>query len=319
MRLPLGALRRDGPFQLHVPRLVAIIDLMTITQAWVEEERRHRYRRSFELRVQTVQAARTFVEEVGFCHFWPIQGVEMPNLFHAIAGRIRSVPNEHDDPDIGKCWGWKDDALDKRWWYYGKLIRRRATLVSLDVLPLFYACSSNYGDYTTDHLEEYRDGRLSAEAKAIYEALLENGPLHTVDLRKKAHMANDSAKYRFEKALTELQAGLKVLPVGVAAAGAWHYAFIYDIVPRWYPDLPPRARPVTRREAQKALVLRHLQNVAAATRDEVFRTLDVLGWTPEEFGQAVGALIENGVICEVPVDGYTGKYLVPRGTLDAEG
>jgi hypothetical protein len=298
------------PFQLHIRRLLAMIDLMTVTQAWVEEERCRRYRRSFERRVQTVQAARAFVGDVGFCHFWPIQGVEMPNLFHAIAGRVRSVPNEHNDPDLGKCWGWKDEALDKRWWYYGKLIRGRATLVSLDVLPLFYACSSNYGDAEHDYLEEYRDGLLSAEAKAVYEALLEDGPLHTVDLRKKARMVNESAKYRFEKALTELQAGLKVLPVGVAAAGAWHYAFVYDILPRWYADLPAQARPVTRRDAQKSLLLRHLRNVAAAARGEVFKALDVLGWTKKEFERTLESLIEEGAVRETQVQWMKQTLLV---------
>jgi hypothetical protein len=292
---------------------------MTITQAWLEEQRHIRYHRTPDRRIQTVAAARAYVQEMGFCHFWPINGVEVPNLFHAIAGRVRSVPNEHDDPDISKCWGWKDDALDKRWWYYGKLIRRRATLVSLELLPYFYACSNNYGDYTTDHIEEYRDGRLSAEAKAIYDALLENSPLHTIDLRKKSHMANDTAKYRFEKNLTELQAGLKILPVGIAAAGAWHYSFIYDIVARYYPDLPAEARPITRREAQKTLVLRHLQNIVAATRDEVFKALDVLGWTKGEFEVAVGALIETDQVCEVTVGGSNGIYLVSKSTMDPRG
>ncbi len=288
---------------------------MTLTQAWLAEQREYRYHRTRERRLQTVAAAREFVQEVGFCHFWPIQGVEAPNLFHAIAGRVRSVPNEHDDPDISKCWGWKDDALDKRWWYYGKLLRRRATLVALDLLPYFYACSNNYGDYTTDHVEEYREGRLSAEAKAIYDALLENGPLHTIALRKKAHMANDSAKYRFEKNLTELQAGLKIMPIGVAAAGAWHYSFIYDIVARYYPELPAQARPITRREAQKTLIVRHLGNVVAATSSELFRALDVLAWTKGEFERAVSELVGAGEICEAPVDGCKGTYLMLRMTI----
>jgi hypothetical protein len=105
--------------------------------------REHNYRRTPERRVLTVEEARAFVEEVGFCHFWPIKGVETPSLFHAIAGRVRSVPMEHDDADNSKCWGWKDQSLDKKWWYYGKLLRRRATLVSLDMLPYFYALSEN--------------------------------------------------------------------------------------------------------------------------------------------------------------------------------
>lgn len=64
---------------------------------------------------------------------------------------------ERDDPDIGKCWGWKDQALAKRWWYYGKFLRRRATLVSLAELPYFYALSENYGSLD-DYLQEYAEG-----------------------------------------------------------------------------------------------------------------------------------------------------------------
>ncbi len=291
-------------------------DSKSITAEWVAEQREHNYRRTPARRVQTVEEARAFIQETGFCHFWSIQGVEMPNLFQAIAGRVRSVPNEHDDPDLGKCWGWKDNSLDKRWWYYGKLIRRRATLVSLDLLPAFYACSENYGDYEHDYLAEYQDGRLPLEAKNIYEALLENGPLDTVALRKKARLANDSAKYKFDKTVTELQAGLKILPVGVAAAGAWHYAFIYDIVARYYPDLPALAQTISRKAGQQALIARHLDNVVTASRAEVSRTLDVLSWSTGEFGQAVSAMIERGQIREVSVEGCKGTYLIPASAMD---
>ncbi len=119
---------------------------MTMERQTILNIREWNYRRTPERRVQTVEQARAFVEQVGFCHFWPIQGVEMPNLFHAIAGRVRPVPNEHDDADISKCWSWKDDALDKKWWYYGKLLSRRATMISLDWLAPMYACSDNLGN-----------------------------------------------------------------------------------------------------------------------------------------------------------------------------
>jgi hypothetical protein len=39
-------------------------------------------------------------------------------------------------------------------------------------------------------------------------------------------MSADSAKSRFDRALVELQVGLKVIPIGVAQAGAWNYAFV---------------------------------------------------------------------------------------------
>jgi hypothetical protein len=289
-------------------------EMTSITADWLAQRRVYNYRRTHERRVQTVEAARAFVEEVGFCHFWPCKGVEIPNLFHAIAGRERSVPSEHNDPDIGKCWGWKDDSLDKRWWYYGKLIKGRASMVSLDLLPHFYACSENYGDYEHDFLDEYRDGRIPIEAKNIYEALLLNGPLDTVELRKRAHMASDSAKYKFDKTLTELQVQLKVVPVGISPVGAWKYAFIYELVPRWYPDLADRARPIARRAAQRTLSLRHLQNVVALSRSELFAALDVLGWSKHEFEAVVASMIEAGILQEVQVGETKGGLLAATGT-----
>lgn len=53
---------------------------------------------------------------------------------------------------------------------------------------------------------------MTAEAKVIYEALLEHGPLDTIRLRREAHMSAESAKSHFGRALMELQVGLKVLP-----------------------------------------------------------------------------------------------------------
>ena len=63
----------------------------------------------------------------------------------------------------------------------------------------------NFGDIR-DFIREYEDGLITAEAKAIYEAILENGPLDTVRLRRAARMSaignavSASAKARFDRA-----------------------------------------------------------------------------------------------------------------------
>ena len=270
----------------------------SISKAWIMEQRNARYRRTPERRVTTIAEARAFVDDVGFCHFWPIKDIETPNLLHAIAGRARDVPQEHADPDGSRCWGWKDQALGKHWWYYGKLLRRRATLVSLDLLPTFYAGSENFGDIH-NYLTEYRDGLLSAEAKAIYEALLEHGPLDTIRLRRESHMSANSAKSRFDRALMELQVGLKVLPIGVAETGAWHYAFIYEILQRHFPTLPEQARVISRSQAQRRLIQTYLRNVISAERGMIRKVFHAMKWTSREWAQAIDTLLEVGVIREV--------------------
>lgn len=281
----------------------------------ITRQREFNYRRTPERRLHTAGDARTFVEEVGFCHFWPIKDVELPNLFHAIAGRERPVPMEHDDPDISKCWGWKDDALDKKQWYYGKLLRRRATLISLAELPYFYALSENFGSLD-DYVQEYADGLMTAEAKAVYEAILENGPLDTVRLRREARLSAESAKSRFDRALVELQVGLKVVPIGVAEAGAWNYAFTYELFPRWFPDIPERARAIKRSEARRALVRRYIDNVVAADRNMIGKVFHVLRWTKRELERTIAALIEEGAIREAEVEGVKQPQFVSTRVLD---
>ncbi len=286
-----------------------------ITLESIDLQRSYNYRRTPERRIQTPEAALAFVEEVGICHFWPIKGAEMPNLFHAIAGRVRPVPMQHDDPDIAKCWGWKDAALGQRQWYYGKLLGKRATLVSLDLLPAFYACSENIGDLD-DYLEEYRSGTMTAEAKWIYEALLEHGPLDTIQLRKKAGLSRAGAKSRFERALVELQTGLKVIPIGVASAGQWKYAFTYDILQRHFPELPGQAQRIQRSEARRTLTLRYVDNVVAADRTTIKRIFRVLKWTSTELERTISTLLDEGSMREATVNGLDWPQLVSTRFLE---
>ncbi len=75
--------------------------------------------------------------------------------------------------------------------------------------------------------------------------------LDTVELRKATHMTSPSSETRFNKAITDLQADFKILPVGVTSSGAWHYAFAYDIVARHYPELADIAHGIQENQARK--------------------------------------------------------------------
>lgn len=265
--------------------------MRALTKSAITSRREARYRRRMNLRVKTTQEAIEFINSVGFSFLFPIQNIEMPSLWDAIAGRVVRTSASHSGYEIERTWGWKDESLDKKWWYYGKLIRDKATLVSLDFLPNFYALSENYGDYEHDYLEEYKAGTLTAEAKAIYEALLKHGALDAIRLRRESHLSSDSAKGRFDKALTDLQTGLKVIPVGVAPVGAWKYAFIYEILPRWYPDIPDRARQIGRGEAKRNIIDQYLRNVIASAPQAIAR---VFGWTLNDTKPSIEALASGG-------------------------
>jgi hypothetical protein len=238
--------------------------------------------------VSSQTQALKFVNERGFVYFWPISGVDLPSLWTAVAGD-RPVADAHDDPGH-ITWRWKDDALPKRIWYYAKILRRKATMISLDAVPYFYALSENYGSPEEDYLIQYEDGRLTQAAKNIYEALLKEGPLDSISLRKAARLTS-ARESEWKGALEDLQMDFKILPVGVAEAGAWKYAFVYQITARHYPDLPERARPISESQARQKLLELYFDSVGAAQARDANK---LFGWGSELCSRAITKLIENG-------------------------
>lgn len=156
---------------------------------------------------------------------------------------------------------------------------------------------------------------MSLEARQIYEALLEHGALDTVRLRREARLSSEGSKSRFDRGLTELQVGLKVMPIGVAEAGAWNYAFIYEIVQRHWPDLPGKARAIPRSEARQALVSQYIEDVVAIDRTMVERVFHVMHWAKREWEHTVEALLQGGQVRQVKVPGSPEPLLASTRAL----
>jgi hypothetical protein len=255
-------------------------------------------------RIKNPDAALVWVNERGFAYFWPIKGITLPSLWGTVAGD-RPVADSHHDPGH-ITWGWKDGALGKRTWYYAKVLRRKATLISLEIVPYFYALSENYGSPEEDYLIAYEAGRLTLAAKQVYEALLKEGRLNTVQLRKVARLSGRQSDAEFNKALEVLQADFKILPVGVARAGAWNYAFIYDISARHYPELPEKARAIGEAQAREKLSALYFQSVGAAQMKDVVK---LFGWGPEITSRAVKRLLDGGILTGgLRLEGQPGEW-----------
>ncbi|HEX7556734.1 MAG TPA: hypothetical protein VF338_08930, partial [Leptolinea sp.] len=189
--------------------------------------RQKTYRSKPSSRLRTRNEAVQFVNQRGFIFFWPITGIPLPSLWVAAAGD-RPVADEHDDPGH-ITWGWKDESLGQGIWYYGRVLARKNCMISLQSLPNFYALSPNYGEPETDYLDDYQRGILPLEAKNVYEALLKEGPLDSITLRRAAHLTGAGTDSRFNHALEILQTNFRLIPIGTSTKGAWHYAFIYDL------------------------------------------------------------------------------------------
>ena len=278
----------------------------------LSEKRLREYRQdAFRLkhRVRSVDDALDFVNERGFIFFWPIKDLVFPSLWSAAAGD-RPVPEEHDDPGH-VTWDWKDSMLGKRRWYYARVLRRRNTIISLASAPFFYALSQNFGDPEGDYLEQYRSGRMTQEAKAIYESLLREGPLDSIALRRSARLASLDNHNRFNKALDDLQVDFKVLPTGVSDAGSWHYSFIYDLTFRHFPEIPEEARFIQENQARARLAELFWRSLGAAPPAYLSRAF---GWGRETAEGTAGRLVQAGILvpCWGAADRRTRLLAVPE-------
>ena len=280
---------------------------VTVDPARVEALREVRGRRRPELRVRSEEEALEFVNSVGFCFLFTSHGFAMPTLWEAICGEARTLEGNHDDSGMGQAWDWKDTLPARKACFYGKVLCKSPTLVSMAYLPHLYALSPNYGS-EDDYLQEYAEGRLTAEAKWVYEALLREGPQSTTRLRKLAGLDGKANYLRFERAITELQAGLKIVKVGISDASAWGYCYVYDLVLRQYPWLAEQARAIPSTAAEDALTLKYLEATVCVAADEVSR---LFGWEPWRMERLLKRLTTGGrVVADLCWPGRPGRHLI---------
>jgi uncharacterized protein YcaQ len=111
----------------------------------------------------------------------------------------------------------------------------------------------------------------------------------------------------FNRAMEDLQKDFKILPVGIAEAGAWKYAFRYDITARHMPELAEQARQIGEAEARQKLVGLYFASVGAAQIRDVTR---LFGWPPELVKRTVERLVKKGEVVEAGHPKYPGAWLV---------
>jgi uncharacterized protein YcaQ len=109
----------------------------------------------------------------------------------------------------------------------------------------------------------------------------------------------------------ELQRGLRILPVGVAEVGRWKYAFTYELVDRWFPEVVEQARAIGRGEARAHLLDLYLTSVGAATEKQA---TGIFRWRADEAAKAAAALEASGRARPAEeVAGQSGEWWVTAG------
>ena len=233
----------------------------------------------------------------------------MPSLWCAVAGD-RPVPNNHDDPGH-ITWRWKDDLLGKKKWYYAKILRRRSTIISLKLVPYFFALSQSVHESLGDLIFLYKQGKISVEEKRIYKELAVSGPLDTITLRNQSNLPASGSPSRFNRALELLQRDFRIIPSGISQNGRWKYAFIYQTVQNEFPELIERSMQIDKEDAFIAILRSYFRSNGTGTYNNIQK---LFGWRLHDIHKATNSLIATGEIIQICPDEDKGEdiFAIPE-------
>jgi hypothetical protein len=250
-------------------------------QALPEEIEVHRdrmWRRDPENRVEDVYAAEHFIEDVGFCEALTDSRRPGPSLYVAVCGRrdAHMPRNVQKDPESSLAWTIKDDVMRRGKCFYGKLLRGRSTFIAPRLLSFFNAL---WG--MPRKLEKKM---LSADAQAILKIMRREWEMASRDLREESGILE---RARFDKAMTELQRSLKLIPTEVLYEPTFTY--IWSIPEARFAD--QLQENVERDEALKEIARSYLVGAGMTLRGELAR---VTGLRSPEAGLGNWGLVDEG-------------------------
>lgn len=173
----------------------------------------------------------------------------------------------------GWMWGWKDELAEQKKLYYGMLLARKPTFVSLAMLPTFYATFGRAGE-ADDHVEDVRAGRLSDVARRIIDFLAQNGETQTKRMRAELGITSKEGRAAYGKAIDEVQRLMYVARVRAVGEGREAYNYTYDLFVHRYPETVKAAERISSGDATAALLERTLTLAGAVTLKQLLRLFD---------------------------------------------
>jgi hypothetical protein len=228
----------------------------------------HRAKVNRAYRVKNAEALVTMVDAFGFCFAFTLRTGDAP-----IPACFDHLSTTSEDRKWGWMWDWKDDLPEEKRLYYGKLLIRKPTFVSMKMLPTFYATFGRAGE-ADDHLEDVRAGRLSDIARRVIDYLAQRGETQTKRMRADLGITSQEGKSDYAKAVEELQRLMYVARVKAVGEGRVDYNYTYDLFVRRYPEVVKGAERISSSDAMTALLLRLLELAGGVTPKQVKRLFE---------------------------------------------
>jgi hypothetical protein len=249
----------------------------------------HREKLSRAHRVRTSAQLVAMVDAVGFCFAFSGESA------YPIPACFDHLSTNDDGQKWEWMWPWKDELPEARKLYYGKLLVKKPTFVSMKMLPTFYATFGRAGE-TDDHLEDVRAGRLTDLARRVVEYLGHRGETQKKRMRADLGIESKEGRNDLERAIEELQRLMYVARVKAVGERSDDYNYTYDLFVRRYPDTVKAAERLSSSEACAALLLRLLELCGGITAKQAARLFD---WENDRTERAIASVTKSGGVVRV--------------------
>jgi hypothetical protein len=247
---------------------------------------KHREKLEKAHRVRNAEQLIAMVDALGFCFAFT------GDASYPVPAAFDHLSTNDDSRKWEWMWPWKDELAEAKKLYYGKLLVKKPTFVSMRMLPTFYATFGRAGE-PDDHLEDVRAGRLSDLARRVVEYLQHRGETQKKRMRADLGIESKDGRADLERAIEELQRLMYVARVKAVGERSDDYNYTYDLFVRRYPETVKAAERLSSADARVALLQRLLEHAGGVTAKKVSRLFD---WDEERTASASGRLKAKGSI-----------------------
>ncbi|MFB3815686.1 MAG: DNA glycosylase AlkZ-like family protein [Terriglobales bacterium] len=286
------------------------------------QQRRHKWRLDGRP-VRTLEDAREFIEEAGFCLMYPQSAQQasggvgggvgrhallVPTFIGAYAGNddhLPTVQHAFADPRAQQATDLMVRLLREKSTFEANLFGENVFLVSAGIFPYFFGL---VGDRNPRQLPKPGSrSDYSPLARDIFEVIQRDGALSKPKLRER--LGSELTPAALDRALGELWSRLRITRVDYKEGeGAF-----WDVLLRWAPEAVRQGIEVSVPEALSALMSKYLDCVVAAERSEIGDFFSHFV-ARSKVNEAVNALLGARELMFIPV-GNSSKIQVapPRG------
>lgn len=236
-----------------------------MTEQELHQEREQRWRTNGQA-VRTLEQARSFLDDVGFCVMYPERSLPLtPSFLGAFAGEAQNLPDAKHafgDPRAQQATELMVRLLRERSAYEINLLPGADLIVAATLFPYFYALVGDRNPKAAPRTRA-QGAPVSPLALKVFDAIQKKGPLNKERIREQ--VGRELSIAALDRALLELWSILKITRVDYRP----QEGVFWDVLYRWSSKVVKEALQISEPEAISAILSKYLQSVVACSQEEL--------------------------------------------------